>query len=143
MSYIELDGYGGVEYREELPGTECTTTLGVASRFWERSRIYGPDGLVWRPVPAAPADVVLPVLPWLLAVVYNPVRTLSLRYERTGEYQLPQLKQRIRECVEQDDDILTQFMEADEIKAALDKATDFEAVAALVKRMGEDQDAAE
>ncbi len=143
MSYIEIYEFGGIECREELPGTVRTTTLGVARRFWEQSRLYGPDRVVWRPVPAAPEDVVLSGLVRFLAfTVYNPRRTIRLRYEHIGEYKLPELKRRIWECVEQDDDILTQFLEASEIKAALDQATDFEHVAALIRRMGEEQDAA-
>ena len=144
MSYIEIYGCDSVERREELAGTVRVTTLEVARRFWEHSRLYGPDGVVWRPVPATPEDVVLSGLARFLAFTgYNPWRTVPMRYEHTGEYKLPELKRRIWECVERDDDILTQFMEADEIKVALEKATDFERVAALVRRMGEEQDTAE
>ena len=133
MSYIEIYSGGGIEVHDRLPETVRTTALAIAKRFWVDSRLYDRDGVVWRPVAENPD-----MSGWqrvLASTVYNPLRTIRMRHERAGEYRLPELKTRIRECVDEDDDVLTQFMEAEAIKDALEKAAGFDDVVALLKRM--------
>jgi hypothetical protein len=53
--------------------------------------------------------------------VYNSVRTIEMKYRRSGDYTLHELHDQICASVEQDDDILTQFMDGQEIKAVLER----------------------
>ena len=143
-SYIEMYEAGGVEVHDRFPESVRTTALAIGARFWEHTRVFGPDGTWWGLSPADPKDAVVSPLRRILAMtVYNPFRTLALRHERRGTYQLSELKQRIREAVQKDDDILTQFMDEGEILLALDAASDFEQIVTLLKRMGEEQDVVE
>ena len=125
MTYVEIYAGIGIELHDQLRPTVRTTTLAIASRWWETSLIYGPDGTLWRPC-AADARLRLSLLTRLLAyTLYNPVRDVPMTYRTAGTYTLDDLKRRIAECVDNDDDVLTQFMEAAQIQDGLRRAKDF------------------
>jgi hypothetical protein len=50
---------------------------------------------------------------------YNPVIEVEPEWSAQGSYQLQELKAAISHCVDKDDDIITQFADADTIKTAI------------------------
>jgi len=54
-------------------------------RYWRRSRLYAEDGSLWRPEPVDGHELAL-ITRMLAHTIYNPRRTLSMSYERIGDY---------------------------------------------------------
>jgi hypothetical protein len=140
MTYIQVDGSGGIEVHDRLPDSVLATALSISRRFWERSRIYDEIGGVWRVEPVGVERInPSPLSRVLAATIYNPRRSVPVQYRRTGDYELPELKTCIQQAVDADDDVLTQFMDAADITEQLRKADSFNAVAGLLRRMTHEQ----
>jgi hypothetical protein len=57
---------------------------------------------------------------------YNPMVSVNLDWKQTGDYNLTELKNAIFQCVDKDDNVITQFEEADVIKNEIRKCLTFE-----------------
>ena len=99
MRYLEIHDRGWHDdyfiVRDELPACVDATLLPIRHRFWERCRIYGEDGSLWRfePVDAPKRTFVL----WLKAVTLNPRYPLRRSYHRIGEYDFRDLRAKMQE----------------------------------------------
>ena len=62
----------------------------------------------------------------LARTFYNPIVEAKIIWTKVADYRLDELKDKLKDCVDKDDDIITQFEEADVIKSAIDKATVFD-----------------
>ena len=62
---------------------------------------------------------------FLAKTFYNPLLDAKVIWSNVGTYQLKELQDKLKSCIDKDDDIITQFEEADVIKSSLDKATTF------------------
>lgn len=62
---------------------------------------------------------------FLAKTVYNPSFDVTLFWKKIGTYKLTELKAKIKTCIEKDDDILTQFIEADFLMHIVEHSTDF------------------
>ncbi len=79
-----------------------------------------------------------PAIAWLFfarAQLYNPIRTVEFRYEDCGVFDLAEIRQRIAHYVSCDDDILTQFLDVDEIASRLSTVATFEDIVSLLNDM--------
>jgi hypothetical protein len=86
--------------------------------------VYDSEGVVWnyrweRPKkrPGMWAEVI--------AQVYNPVSEVNVAWARVREYPFDELRKVYLEAVELDDDILTQFVDGDELTERIKRALDF------------------
>ena len=118
----------------ERPATQMTTPYAVANGFWNELALYDHEGQVWRV-----AGVELPggASGWrrlLARTVWNPRTTARISYRDPDPYELPALKQALRGTLGIDDDVLTQFHEAEEIEAWLEQASSFDEVVATLER---------
>jgi hypothetical protein len=68
---------------------------------------------------------------WIPSFFYNPLSAVEFHYDLDGVYELDEVKQKIPRYVQADDDILTQFMDGNEIANRLAKANNFDDVIAL------------
>ncbi len=66
---------------------------------------------------------------------YNPMVSVNLDWKQTGTYDLNELKNAIFLCVDKDDDVITQFEEADEIKNEIRKCMSFEEILSTLDKM--------
>ncbi|MBK9284762.1 MAG: hypothetical protein IPM51_10655 [Sphingobacteriaceae bacterium] len=62
----------------------------------------------------------------LANTIYNPMVSVDLDWKLNGSYDLSELKNAIFLCVDKDDDIITQFEEADIIKNAIRNCETFD-----------------
>jgi hypothetical protein len=62
---------------------------------------------------------------FLAKTIYNPSFEVTLFWKKIGTYKLTELKTKIKNCIEKDDDILTQFVEADFLKYKIETSIDF------------------
>jgi hypothetical protein len=121
---VGADGYAAVW--PERPQTMETTPFAVRRGFWDGLVVYDADGVAW-----TPESVELRgggPLRRLVASVRNPRTSADITYAEPRTYELDELKDAVRGALEEDDDVLTQFHEADEIDAWLDAASSFGAV---------------
>ena len=135
MPYIEIGDDCSIYCYEATKACRRMSQLAIDRRWWEGARIYSDDGtyLSAQPVPPiAPTSL----LKKIAGAFYNPIRNVEFEYNPAGSYQLDELKARVADCVDKDDDILTQRMEPKEIKARLAKARSFHDVYFLLRRMG-------
>ena len=128
---VAADGYAAVW--PERPQTTETTPFAVRRGFWDGLVVYDADGLAW-----TPESVELQsgggLLRRLIATVRNPPTSAGITYAEPRSYELGELRDAVRRALEQDDDVLTQFHEADEIEAWLTAASSFGAVVEALER---------
>lgn len=62
---------------------------------------------------------------FLAKTIYNPSFDVNLNWKQVGTYNLTDLKAKIKNCIDKDDDILTQFVDADFFKHKIEESSDF------------------
>lgn len=70
---------------------------------------------------------------------YNPIVQAQLIWTKLDRYSMTELKEMLKECVNKDDDLLTQYMAPDELKSEIDKAQNFQYLCSLLKKAEIDQ----
>ena len=135
MRYIVLS-CDSVWLEDVLRPTVDATHLAILKQFWSGERFFRSDGVEFDAVPTN-ANLPSPsLIRRILAEIYNPRRRVSLVYNEKGPYNLDEVKRLIMDCVSRDDDILTQFIEGDEIRDRLRDAVTFDEVVDVIERMG-------
>jgi hypothetical protein len=61
----------------------------------------------------------------LAKTFYNPLLDAKVVWTKADTYQIAELKEKLKICVDKDDDIITQFEEPDVIKSAISNAATF------------------
>ena len=75
-----------------------------------------------------------PQPPKLLALtIYNPSMIVQYDYRSVGPYDVDDLKETLARAIDNDDDILTQFHDADELKELLANAKTFDGVLKVLR----------
>jgi hypothetical protein len=101
---------------------------------WKKfnARYFDAKGMVWS---AHVVNAPYPVNIWtkILSQIYNPWFTIEFTWRGEGNYNFSELQEKLRKCVDMDDDIMTQFMEADDVKALIKEAQSFEELFAKMK----------
>ncbi|OGX89223.1 hypothetical protein BEN47_07405 [Hymenobacter lapidarius] len=70
----------------------------------------------------------------LANTIYNPTLDVDIVWTFNGAYHLSELKKKLTNCVDKDDDIITQFEEADVIKAAIGNAMQFDDILIVLNK---------
>jgi len=76
----------------------------------------------------------------LLAEVYNPCREFPVSYSQRGRYDFAELQGAYLDAVAHDDDILTQFVEADELTERIKQCSNFKQLLETWQWMETDKD---
>jgi hypothetical protein len=72
---------------------------------------------------------------FLANTFYNPTIKVELEWRHLEKYRLNDLINHILKCVDQDDDIITQFEEAETIKNNLEKSQTYEEIIQTLKKL--------
>ena len=127
-SVIFVGDNGWTDMAPDLPETRMTSAHGFHQPWWKDVRIYHRNGYVYE-VEAAKPETELPALSKVLAAtLYNPTYNIAYEYRSTGFYQLDDLKKAVDQAIDADDDVLTQFHEAEELHEMVAKANSFDDV---------------
>jgi hypothetical protein len=70
----------------------------------------------------------------LAKTFYNPMLNAKVIWTLIGEYNLGELKNIVQVCIEKDDDIITQYKEAEVISNSIDKAETFEDILKVLNK---------
>jgi hypothetical protein len=102
------------------------TALGLIKEAINSTKYFDKDGKIWNSQISS-RNFKSTLLTRLLAnTFYNPRVKVDRTWIQTGDYALERLKDHIRFCIDQDDDIITQFVEADNLKGKLDECGSFQ-----------------
>jgi hypothetical protein len=126
---------GSVELLPSLRSTWRVNKLAILDRTWNNVSIYRADGIKLRPVPEQLGFPEKNVWSALAGLIYNPTRDIQLRYEEIGPFDLPEVKDKVLDYVSKDDDILTQFLDADEIRELLNRARTFDELVGVIRKI--------
>jgi len=132
-NYIIFDG----DYPEVTNHLEVfqPTRLAVLTRFWEGIVAYDCEK-TWRPqVNTEPRFNGLQIL--LARTVWNPTEELEWYWREDGPSDLTQIIERIKSALKDDDDIMTQWLAPQEIKAILVGVSDFHDLVLAVRPSAE------
>jgi hypothetical protein len=113
--------------------------LGVFSGFYEQALVFDATGKVWR---ASQLRSRYKKSWWLMPLVhtvFNPWVDVEISWEQLRSFQLEELKDLYSRAVDQDDDILTQFVDAPELKKRITAARSFDDLAGVYRWMQTDQ----
>ena len=136
---FEVGPKGYFAFIPEFSSVQTATTLGAIGGFFEKTTVFDRDGRKWR---AAGIKAPFKKSWWsvLLAnTVYNPRVSVTVEWRQPSDYRLDQLKEAYSKAVDQDDDILTQFVEASELKKKIAEARTFDSLVEVYRWMETEQ----
>jgi hypothetical protein len=126
ISVIFVGEDGWTDMARDLPEQRATSAHGFHKPWWKGVKLYHRNGYRYEVEKATPEEE-LPALSKLMAAtIHNPTFNVQYEYTSTGFYQLDELKQALRAAIEKDDDVLTQFHEAEELVARIDAGKNFD-----------------
>jgi hypothetical protein len=118
------------------------TVLGAIDGGFDKNLVYDSSGRKWK---SRGIESPYKRTWWrrLLAEVYNPIITVTVLWGDAKAYALDELKLAYRKAVDQDDDILTQFVEAEELKSRISQTKTFDQLIEVYRWMEADHDSTE
>jgi hypothetical protein len=133
VSVVCVGRGGWVETESALLPERRTSAVAFHRRWWDGARFFHRDGACYEIASATTEQPLAPLSEILSHTFYNPRLTVRYEYRSVGAYELDTLKKALNEAVDNDDDILAQFHEADEIKARLRLARSFDDVVDVLR----------
>ena len=91
--------------------------------YWSRLKLFDASGMEWAVAEAVPTRPCSQLAKWLAPICYNPIITVTLRFEKPRHYTVDRLRQLVCQAIDHDEDIMTQFVEADALKAHVQATT--------------------
>ena len=126
ISVIFVGEDGWTDMARDLPEQRATSAHGFHKPWWKGVKLYHRNGYRYAVDKATPEEELPPLSKLLAATIHNPNFAVNYEYQSTGFYKIDELKQALRDAVGKDDDVLTQFHEADELVALIDAAKNFD-----------------
>ena len=112
--------------------------LGVFSGFYEQALVFDATGKVWRASQLRSRHKKSWWLTLLVHTVFNPWVDVEISWDQPRQFQLEELKDLYLRAVDQDDDILTQFVDAPELKKKIKEAESFDDLVRVYRWMQSD-----
>ncbi len=125
ISVISIGPDGWTDTRPTLASVDSTSTYALHRRWWRGVIFFHQDGNRYE-VAVAEGQRPLSLLSRVLAAtVYNPRIMVLYEYRQLGPYRVDELRRAVVDAIDKDDDVLTQFHTADELKPRLSRAESF------------------
>ena len=131
INVIMIGDGGWTDTAESLEVERTTSAYGFHKPWWKGVTFFHRDGTRYEMLTATPAQWMPPK--FLALTIYNPSVLVRYDYRSVGPYEVDDLKQALADAIDQDDDILTQFHEADELKELLGNAKTFDGVLKVLR----------
>ena len=133
VNVIAVGRNGWVETAPALKPLLRAGAYGFFRQWWVGVTYFHRDGQHYTVAAVRPPRRLGMVDRILASTVYNPALDFTVEYAPEGRYSMPQLRDALSAAIEQDDDSLTQFHEADELLARLRSATSFDEVLGVIE----------
>jgi hypothetical protein len=131
-SVIFVGDDGWTDMAADLPAERMTSAHGFHQPWWKGVKLYHRNGYRYEVETATPEGPLPPLSKALAATIYNPQFKAQYTYLSTGFYQIDELKQALHDAVKKDDDVLTQFHDAEELCEMVAKASTFDDLVAML-----------
>ena len=138
ISVIMIGQDGWIDTAGSLEVERTTSAYGFHKPWWKGVSFFHRDGTRYEMLTATPTQWMPPK--FLAVTVYNPSVLVRYDYRSVGPYEVDDLKQAVADAIDKDDDILTQFHEADELKELLADVKTFDGVLKLLRFAQTDPD---
>ncbi len=122
-------------FQFEAETTTRANSLGAQNAFG--TIVFDAEGVLWSFVYEGTKE--LGLFGKILAQVYNPSVLRTVQWTRLREYDFAELQGAYREAIRKDDDILTQFVDADKLIGWIDECKDFNGLVKVWKRANPDR----
>ncbi|HEX8507515.1 MAG TPA: hypothetical protein VF630_19290 [Hymenobacter sp.] len=121
--------YGAFDIIENAAAfSKASTRILINATYFDRVNLFDKNNSQWK-YRQLSADLKNNwVTKFLAKTVYNPVLDTEVTWIPNGFYQMKELKEKLKDCVDRDGDTITQFEEADIIKIAIEKAVSFDEI---------------
>ena len=131
---IVIDNNGYLDLTD-APLTELKqcSAFNLFRGFYLQVRYYDENGIIWK---ASKISSEYPNNIWtrfLAYTIYNPTIKVDVNWSKES-YKLEALKNDIKFQIDKDDDILTQFVEGEIIKQAIDNCVSFEEIIHILNK---------
>ena len=129
---------GYFSFEPSYSSQQTAKLLGAIGGFFDKSTVYDSQGRKWQ---AKGIESPYRRSWWtvLLAnTVYNPRIAVTLLWRESEPYSLEELRLAYAKAVDKDDDILTQFVESDELKKRISEAQSFDELVEVYRWMETD-----
>ena len=114
--------------------SNASTRILTNTTYFDKIELFDRNSCKWKHRQVS-ADLKNNWLTKLLAnTVYDPILNTKVIWTFDVIYQMNELKEKLKDCVDKDDDIITQFEEADAIKASIGKATNFDEILIVLNK---------
>jgi hypothetical protein len=133
ISVILIGQDGWTDTAESLEVERMTSAYGFLKPWWKGVSFFHRDGTRYEVLTATPSRRLPPMAKLLAATIYNPRFTVQYEFRSVGPYEIDDLRQAVADAIDRDDDILTQFHEADELKERLAEVKTFDGVLKLLR----------
>ena len=133
MNVIAVGRNGWLQLSRALETHLRAGAYGFFREWWAGVTYFHRDGQRYTVAAVRPSRRLGVVDRILASTVYNPTLDFAVEYAAQGRYSIAQLCDAVAAAIEQDDDVLTQFHEADELLARLRRATTFDDVIDVIK----------
>jgi hypothetical protein len=114
--------------------SKVATSALVDSTIFQNTFLFDKNGNVWSYQQVSDKFKDNFLTKFLAKTFYNPLLDAKVIWSNVGTYQFKDLQDKLKSCVDKDDDIITQFEEADVIKSSLDQATTFADILKVLKK---------
>jgi hypothetical protein len=132
ISVILVGEDGWTDHEPSLLSERPGSAYAFHKPWWRGVKFFHREGTCYEVASARPTESLPPLSKLLAATVCNPSLTVHYEYRSLGNYDLVELKQALLNAIGQDDDILTQFHEADDLKRLIRAAASFDGVAEVL-----------
>jgi hypothetical protein len=126
ISVIFVGADGWTDLTPDLPAERITSAHGFHQPWWRGVILYHRNGYKYEVETATPERQMPPLSKLLAATFYNPRFAVRYAYRSTGFYQLEELKTALRQAIDKDSDVLTQFHGAGELRTMVERARSFD-----------------
>jgi len=124
----------------DRPIGRTTTTYAVCTGYWTKFQLYDREGQVYQITDARPPQPISVVGRFLSRSVYNPRIEVTFEYGAPESYSLADLKDRVVAAIALDDDIITQFHDAETITGWVEQALTFADLVQAIRRSEQEPD---
>lgn len=109
-----------------------TTLYGYIKHESDKNIYYDKDGMQWTSSIYSQKYKPTLLTKLLASTFYNPTIKVERTWAQIGRYELPELIKQVIHCMDLDDDVLTQFIGASELKLKVSQSNSFEELVRLL-----------
>nr|WP_315481722.1 hypothetical protein [uncultured Undibacterium sp.] len=131
---IVIGQKGRIDLSQELNKKVRGSALGFHTSWWKDVQFFNRDGYIYVVEVVTPERQLGYLSKLFSSTIYNPTLSFDYNYLKLRKYEVSELQAAIKESLEMDDDVLTQYYDKDEVLHLLSTSNDFDSVLTVLVR---------